>query len=388
MTYRIAFFSDTHIDYSAGRKWTADGVNQRVKDGHDALAETVSQIIAAEVDLAVQGGDLFHGSIPTVRGIVAVREQFDRLYRAGIPVVGITGNHDFPNTRLRLPATATVNDPEHNINVHIEPSLVVEPADGIVLHLVGHAGLLGTPVEPVLRDGEINILVSHGAADIEGHEIFHCVDSPAEAVIPRETLQQDFAVTLLGHYHGQGPLPKVRGTRNRAYYAGSALRRGFSDGKSERGWLLVEIEPDGTVTVTAQEIHQRPQYDLKNIDATGLTGAEVEERIRANLKAVDLSEVPILRQRVSECPLSTRRGVDAKSLGELTMDALSWQLEFQRPTETDQKVTVDAEGLKHARKVSLPDAWRDFVAAEPTLTDQQRELLVEQGRALLEGDSK
>lgn len=388
MTYRIAFFSDTHIDYSAGRKWTADGVNQRVKDGHDALRETISQIIDAEVDLAVQGGDLFHGSIPTVRGIVFIREQFDRLYRAGIPLVGITGNHDFPNTRLRLPATASVNDPEHNLNIYTDPAVTLTPADGIVIHAVGHAGLLGTPVEPQPRDGDINILLSHGAADIEGHEIFHCVDSPAEAVIPRETLQQDFAVTLLGHYHGQGPLPKIRGTHNKAYYAGSALRRGFSDGPSDRGWLLVEVEPDGTVTVTPQAIKQRPQYDLPVIDASGLTGAEVEERIRANLKAVDLGTVPILRQRVLECPLSTRRGVDAKALNELTMDALSWQLEFARPVDAEHAQVIDIDGIKHARKVSLPDAWRDFVAADTTLTDAQREVLAEQGRALLEGSSK
>lgn len=387
MTYRIAFFSDTHIDYSAGRKWTADGVNQRAKDGHDALRETITQIIETGVDLAVQGGDLFHGSIPSVRGIVAVREQFDRLYRAGIPVIGITGNHDFPNTRLRLPATASVTDPEHNIIITTEPSQVFTPTDGIVIHTVGHAGLLGTPIEPVLVDDAVNILISHGAADIEGHEVFRCVDSPAEAVIPRETLQQDFAITLLGHYHGQGPLPKVRGTRNRAYYAGSALRRGFSDTEGDRGWLLVEVEPDGSTKVTTYAIGQRAQYDLPIIDASGLTGAEVEERIRANLTAVELGVAPILRQRVLECPLSTRRGVDAKSLNELTMDALSWQLQFDRPTDTDHTRIVDIDGIKHARKASLPDAWREFVATDSTLTDTQREVLVEQGRALLEGSA-
>jgi hypothetical protein len=385
MTFKIAFFSDTHIDYSSGRKWGTDGVNLRVRDGHSALQETVTQIIASDVDLAVQGGDLFHASIPSVRGIVAVREQFDRLYRAGIPVVGITGNHDFPNTRLRLPATASVNDPEHNINIYTDPSVVLTPADGIVIHAVGHAGLLGTPVEPELRDGEINILVSHGAADIEGHEIFHCVDSPAEAVIPRTTLQQDFAVTLLGHYHGQGALPRLQGTTNKAFYAGSALRRGFSDAQGERGWLLVEIEPDGTVQVSERHIRQRPQFDLPAISAHGLTGAEVDEMIRLNLSTIDMKEAPIVRQRVLDCPLSTRKGVDAKSLNELTMGALSWQLEFQRPVDPEHKQTIDIDGIKHAKKVSLPDAWREFVAADSSLTEFQRTELATRGRELLEG---
>lgn len=385
MTYKIGFFSDTHIDYSAGRKWTADGVNQRAQDGINALVETVTQMIEEQVDLVIHGGDLFHTSIPTVRGIVAVREQFDRLHKAGIPVYGITGNHDFPNTRLRLPATAAVSDPDRNVTILTDPMGIYRPVEGLTIHAVSHAGLLGTPVAPNPIDGDINILISHGAADIEGHEIFHCVDSPAEAVIPRDTLSQNFDATLLGHYHGQGPLPKLDGTKNRAFYAGSALRRGFSDSAGKRGWLLVIIADDGSVRVGSREIWQRPQYDLAEINADEMSGEELESVIRDNLTTVEWGTTPIVRQRIINCPLSTRRGVDTKAINDIAAPALSWQLEFQRPE--DPATDGESDSMTTIRKASLTEAWGEFVATDPHIIPKHKDDVAERGKDLLDGNS-
>lgn len=386
MPYRIAFFSDTHIDYSAGRKWTQDGVNMRVQDGLDALTETVDQILESDIDLVIHGGDLFHTSIPTVRGVVHVREQFERLHKAGIKVIGITGNHDFPNTRLRLPATAAVNDPDRGIHILTDPMKTFNVKEGIKIHAVSHSGLLGTPVQPVPTEGEINLLISHGSADIEGHEIFHTVDSPAEAVIPRETLQEEFNTTLLGHYHGQGPLPRLSGTKNKGYYAGSALRRGFSDSEGPRGWLLAIVNEDGTVKVGRREISQRPQFDLPVINAEGLSGEEVEEQIRKHMSEIDWGEAPIVRQKVLECPLSTRKAVNTKSLNEMAEQAVTWQLEFKRPEATEGN--EDDQSLATIRKASLGEAWDEFVSVDPEIIPKQKEAVTERGKELLEGDGR
>lgn len=117
MTYRLAFFADTHIGYAARCRTHSSGLNMRVRDGFLGLRETVDQIIAADVNAVVHGGDLFHRSHPGISEIAWVRRQLERFAVAGIPVFSTTGNHDFANDRGKSPATAAVHDPDRNINM-------------------------------------------------------------------------------------------------------------------------------------------------------------------------------------------------------------------------------------------------------------------------------
>ena len=336
MTYKIGFFADTHLGYAARCRSHSSGLNMRVRDGYLGLRETVDQMLAEGVNLALHGGDLFHRSHPTISDIAWGRRQLERFASAGIQVIGVTGNHDFANDKGKSPATAAVHDPERGIHMVTEPYVSFEPAENLTVHALSHVGLAAAAralPEPV--EGHINILISHGAAQIPGHEIFATVDSPGEAVIGYDVLTRNWDAALLGHYHGMGALPGFNaGDRGQIWYAGSLLRRGFSDPEGGRGWLLVEIEDNGKVTITPKYIKQRPQFDLTLIDATGLTGAEVETLILKNLSDVKVKDA-IVRQRVINCPLAVRRGVDNRKINAITDDALIWQAEFIRPMETD-----------------------------------------------------
>lgn len=397
MTYRIAFFTDTHLGYSARcRTHPGTGLNMRVRDGFLGMRETVDQILQANVDLVLHGGDLFHRSHPDIASIAWARRQLERLSAAGIPVVGTTGNHDFANDRGKSPATAAVHDPDRGISMVIDPYQVYRPVDGVNIHTVSHVGLIAAErsmPEPI--DGEVNVLLTHGAAQIPGHEIFACVDSPGEAVIGYDALTLPWQVGLLGHYHGMGPLPGFNsdGKAGQLWYGGSLLRRGFSDPAGGRGWLLITIEPSGAVTVERQFIHQRPQHDLTFIDATGLTGAEVEEAIRENLAGIDVADA-IIRQRVINCSLPVRRGVDTAALSTVTAPALIWQLEFHRPAETDfvDETHTDAAvtSLRTAGSADLPTMWNTWLPKYADTVDMPetlRPIVAEAGSALLKSVS-
>jgi hypothetical protein len=393
MAYRIAMLADTHLGFSARcRIHPPSGLNERVRDGYMGLRTTVEQIVAAEPDVVLHGGDLFHRSHPGINDIAWARRQLEVLSRAGIPVYANTGNHDFANERGKQPATAAVHDPDRGITMVTEPMAVFSPLDGLNVHLVSHLGLMSAErsmPEPV--DGEVNILVSHGAAQVPGHPIFACVDSPGEAVIGYDALSLPWNITLLGHYHGMDPLPGFNsGGTGQAWYAGSLLRRGFSDPPGGRGWLLVTVNDDGTVTVERRFVDQRPQFDLPFIDAAGLTGADVEEQIRAALAGVQIPEA-ILRQRVVNCSLPVRRGVDTASLALLTEPALTWQLEFTRPALTDYAELTDEEAavgsLTTASAADLPSMWAgwfDGYADSAGLAETLRPTVAERGAALLE----
>lgn len=397
MTYRIAFLTDSHLGYAARcRTHPASGLNMRVRDGFLGLRETVTQILDADVDVVLHGGDLFHRSHPDIASIAWARRHLERLATAGIPVIGATGNHDFANDRGKSPATAAVHDPDRGITMVTEPHEVYQPVDGLVVHTVSHLGLVSAEramPEPV--DGAVNVLLSHGAAQVPGHEIFACVDSPGEAVIGYDVLTMPWSVGLLGHYHGMGPLPGFNsdGKAGQIWYGGSMLRRGFSDPAGGRGWLLVTIESNGAGTVEPKYIWQRPQHDLPFIDATGLTGAEVDEAIRENLAKVEVGDA-IIRQRVVNCSLPVRRGVDTAALNDIVESALVWQLEFHRPAENDfvEESTADAAvtSLRTAGSADLPTMWASWLpkyAEQVDMPDTVRPVVAEQGASLLKSVS-
>ena len=337
MSYKIAFLSDTHLGYSAKCRNHSSGINMRNRDGLLGFRETIDQILQEpDIDLVLHGGDLFHRSLPAIAEIAFARKQLERFYKAGIPVIATTGNHDFANDKGKSPATAALDDPDRNIHMVTTPFQLFTPVEGLNIHVISHIGLLATErIIPEPIDGEINIFTTHGAAQVPGHEVFACLDSPGEAVIGYDVLTLPWSATLLGHYHGMGSLPGFdAGDTGQAWYAGSLLRRGFSDPEGGRGWLLATVHDNGKVTIEPRYIHQRSQFDLQFIDATGLTGPEVEEMIRENISKVDFEEA-IVRQRVINCSLPTRRGVDIKALGEVMEKALMWQPEFIRPSEIE-----------------------------------------------------
>ncbi len=391
--YRIAFFSDTHLGYAARcRSHPQSGLNMRVRDGFLGLRETIDQILERDdIDVVVHGGDLFHRSHPDVASISWARTQLQRLTDRGIPVVLNTGNHDFANDRGKMPATAAVNAPKDGLTAVTQPYVALQVADGLTVHTVSHVGLAAAEraiPEPV--DGDVNVFTAHGAAQVPGHPIFACIDSPGEAVIGYDVLSLPWNGTLLGHYHGMGPLPGFAdgGTRQ-AWYAGSLLRRGFSDPEGGRGWLLVTVEANGEVSYERQYVRQRPQFDFPVVDAAGLTAGEVEERIRAHIAAQDISEA-IVRQRVVNCSVATRRGIDTAGLVREMSGALMWQPEFIRPAVGEFAESTDVDtavgSLRTAGAADLPsmwDAWVEGYARDQGLAPSVAEPVAEVGRDLL-----
>lgn len=341
-TFNIAFMADTHLDYAAYPHTDSQGINLRAKDGEKALHEIVNQIINSEVkiDAVVHGGDIFHRSHPSIRAIKLFQYYTRQLASRGIPFYGLAGNHDASDNRAMIPSVAAVDDPDKNIHALWTPYQKYQIADGISLHSVGHHGLSPEDAPNIKPDENmINIFTTHGAAlDPKNATLMHCQDSPREQIIPPEMIVDDnFAIRLLGHYHSRYP---VGGQLLNTWYAGSTVRRGFSDDPGERGWLLVKVHPDGKTDVEFRNISQRPQFDLRVIDAEGMTASEVQELIEANImttnvdttaSAFDENFAPIVRQNVINAPRSLRAGLDKRHIAGLTQNMLNWDLRFPTP---------------------------------------------------------
>lgn len=376
MTFYIGFIGDTHLGYMAGRKLTSEGVNIREQDGYDALEEIVDEFLvrkaAGTLHIVIHSGDLFHTSHPSIRAITWTQYQLRRLAKAEIPVYILAGNHDASDERANIAAVAPINDTSRDIYALYKPAAKYKinhpAAEGdIYLHAIAHHGLSASEapeIEPV--HGAINIMTTHGAAVHPKNQVLlHCMDSPREQIIsPEIILNEDLNVRLLGHYHTRGVV--VPGT----HYAGSTLRRGWSDEPGSRGATIMGVEPDGkTHVVEYIDIQQRPQYDLDLIDAEGLTGEDVEERVLAHLaKTTHNAEgnpiQPILRQRVINLSPTINQTAIRSSLHKAASHGLTWKLEMKHMVQTKNdsqgKESLSLENRHSFSSSGILDMFKDF----------------------------
>lgn len=370
-TFNIAFMADTHLGYSAYPFTDAKGINLRVKDGERALHEIVNQIIESPepIHAVLHGGDIFHYSHPQIRDIFLFQYYVRQLAAKGIPFYGLAGNHDASDNRANMPAVAAVDDPDKGIHALWTPHQKYQLADGIALHSVGHHGLSADDAPKITPEQDmVNIFTTHGAAlDPKNATLMNCKDSPREQIIPPEMIIDDnFAIRLLGHYHSRYP---VGGKLLNTWYSGSTVRRGFSDDPGDRGWLLVKVHPDGRIEVEFKNIWQRPQYDLKVIDAAGLSSSDVQDILIAQILATDVdsaadafdeANAPIVRQKIINAPRSLRAGIDKRYIASLTRNMLNWDLSFTMP-ELVPVAKVDENGDK------IEISEEEKASASPTL---------------------
>ena len=368
----------------------------------------------------VDGGDLTHWSKPLPRDVETANRVDDLRVAAGVWAVGNSGNHcagggsDLSAMgvmhRPALGILAVYPDPTRVDGIGPFPGLYEihtsesNPSlpDGLALHFVSHYGLAkdlaaaGVNIDPTPLPDHVNVFFSHGVFQSD-ERLYQCIDPHGEErAIPPEWATRGWDAMLLSHYHSLGPVPGFdKGERGQVWYTGSSLRRGFSDEPGQRGWLRVEVHPDGVVNIEAVPIWQRPQHDLPAIDATDMTATDLEDAVRAHLHAVTLTDNrsreltghggAILRQRITGTSVQQRQALASASgrFARLTLDAAWWRLDTQAaPTGaaapdaaaaraitariTDFAAEVTTRGPRLADTVGVPTALREGVLTTAT----------------------
>lgn len=402
--FKLAHIADIHAGYKATRLLTSNGLNLREADGYVALSKCFSEIIEQKPDALVISGDVFHTPNPEIRTIVFVQNQFRRLWKAGIPIYSLTGNHDTNDVKADMAASRVLHDPWRNIYSHVEPYAHHEIADGIHLHLVSHhmyreQATTMQEVKPI--DGEINIFTTHGSCiDPILQHILHTEQSPREIVIPDSLLRdRDWSYTILGHIHERGWVGSKDGktdtSNSKIYYNGSLLRRGFSDKETPlgRGWTLWNIDDEGVFTPKLFRIPERPQVDFPIIDAKDLSSDSVTEIILKNLQSTQLDgtnfdsrSAPILRQRIANLSPMKYSGIDWKTIDLNSSHAMSWEPKLLTNTiqeETDEnEQNISSTAISdNADILKVYDDWKkDSPSLQEVKDKKLQDEIAEQAR--------
>jgi len=349
-----------HLGYDAAgyRRSRTTGWGMRVTDGHIAHALGAQSMLDAEVDVVVDGGDLFHWARPMARDIDAALRTDDLLAAAGIPRFGNTGNHD-ASIGLDLAASAVMHRPElgfravypttnragQGVGPHPGFYEIHHPADGIALHIVSHYGLdpaladQGIVIDPRPVPGMVNLLIAHGITVLE-EKLYRVVDAHGEPrTIPVDWFSRGFDAHPISDFHTMGGVTGRESGTGWVAYTGSTVRRGFSDEACSRGWLKIVVDSSG-VTYEPQVCWQRPQFDLPVIDASSRSVDDIASIIEANVAGVALVDDEtaqltgdggaIVRQRIRNATPAQRAGVRSMDsrFRNLASEAIWWGLHF------------------------------------------------------------
>lgn len=381
---KLAHLADLHLGFRQFERQTAKGGNQREADVAEAFRRAVDDVLAQRPELILIAGDVFHSVRPTNAAILFLFLQLQRVRTTlpDTPIVLIAGNHDTP----RSAETWSILRLYETLGVHVvadRPRRLVFPGSDCAVLAVPHEALVG-PDRPALRPepgARFNVLVTHG--EIEG--LFPPDRIPLEfggAPLRRADLGlAHWDYIALGHFH------VCHEVAPNCWYAGSLdyvstnpwgeLREAADRRRAAKGYLLVDL-PGARVQLRAIEAPRR-FIDLPAIAGAGLTAREVDARIAA---AVDGAKPPIdgqvVRLVLHDVSRATARDLDHPAIRGYKGRALQLLLDVRRPV-AERALGGEAPG----RRLTLPDALRDYLARRPLDADLDRDAFVALGTRYL-----
>ena len=349
----FAHIADIHLGYSSGSKLdTNTHINLREQDGYNALDYCIEDIIKNKVSFVLCTGDFFHSPNPSARTIVNAQRILDKLTQNNIPFICLAGNHDATDAVRDIPSSVILHNPNNNWFSYSEPYKIIEiPNSNVVLHLISHHNYVNqrdTMDMIKLDDNKINILCTHGSCYDSNLEIIvHSEAEPREVVIPEDILNLNWSYILLGHIHERGWIgskDKIHDTTGqKRFYAGSLIRRGFSDGESKlgRGWTKWSVnENTKEMTPTFFNVPQRLQLEI-SFECIDKGVVEVENEIEECFKNIILTENPILKFYFIDIAKEVKTQINWSRFTEYTSQCLSFIINNITKEEAKKIVTKD-----------------------------------------------
>ncbi|MCX6667018.1 MAG: DNA repair exonuclease [Euryarchaeota archaeon] len=340
---KILHVADTHLGYSAYRRVTEDGVNQREMDTYDAFKQFIDCALKSKPDLVIHAGDLFDSVRPTNRAITFAIHQILRLSKQEIPFVIIAGNHEHPKLK-ETGHIFSVLDHIENVYPIYNASYETIPfeIDGnkITIHAIPQ-----TTTKQEFNDNlkklkpetnaDYNILLAHGG--VKGIKEFS-MNEFNELIIPTQYLKSNFDYVALGHYH------KYVKVSENAFYSGSTECFTFSDAGEQKGFIELELK-DGKIKHNFVPLKNRPMVDPGPINCSNLSLDEVMKCIKKTIKEIE-PPGKVFRIVLDSIPSHIYRGIDFSTIRAQSSEAVHYEI----------KANVIKEGGSKASETSKIDA--------------------------------
>ena len=260
------------------------------EDQRHVLNQFIAAIEEERPDAVIIAGDLYDRAVPPTEAVELLDEVLRRiLLDLKTPVIAIAGNHDSPGrldfaTKLMQAnglfltghlnssfEPVILNDEYGEVHFHripyAEPGVVrhILQNDAIHSHQEAMNGILER-IQANLNPKARHVLVGHAFVTPKGEARENTSDSERPLSIGgaehvSADLYDAFHYTALGHLHQAHNvgLPNIQ-------YSGSPLKYSISEENHNKGYLCVELNGEGQVTVEKRPL--TPLRDMRTIEGT------------------------------------------------------------------------------------------------------------------------
>ncbi len=349
---RVLLLADTHLGFDLPARPRIE----RRRRGHDFFANFELALRAAidrRVDIVVHGGDLFYRRRIPAELVQRAFLPLKRVAEVGTPVFVVPGNHE----RSEIPYSMLALHP--GIRIFDRPRTFTTDVRGVKVSLSGFPFRRGP-----IRDEFGTVLAATGWSDMRADVRLLCVHQSFEGatvgpvdytfrhasdVVRIRDVPPEFTAVLAGHIHRHQVLDSdLRGRPAPApiLYPGSIERTSFAERNEPKGYMTVDLEPDGCTggSPIAWEFVQLPARPMvvEELCVENVAGERLDHRIAQVVAAAPPDAV--LKLRVRGIPNSTAiRKLSAASLRSLTPATMNVEVQF-----------VDGSNPRAGRRASPP----------------------------------
>ncbi len=314
---RFIHTADIHFGMeNYGKLDTKTGIHSRLLDFEKALNFCIDTAIEENVDFFLFSGDAYKTAYPTPTQQKFLLKCFLRLYKAGIPIIIVIGNHDNPLSFGKAHSLTIFKEmPLEGFHVIAQPtSFILNTNNGPIQivgipwptrntiaiankHLIKSAAQITEYISKAVNniiqslaqqlDPDIPaILASHltvSSGIFSGSEK-RAIYGNDPIFLPSQLAIPPFDYVALGHLHrhqnlnpnGYPPL----------VYSGSIERIDFGERKEDKGFCLVTIKQKGTTTYEFIKTPTRPfvQIEIKLKPQSNQTQQLLDEISKYSIK--------------------------------------------------------------------------------------------------------
>ncbi|MEO4055422.1 exonuclease SbcCD subunit D [Solibacillus sp. CAU 1738] len=260
------------------------------EDQRYVLEQFVAAIDEEQPDVIIIAGDLYDRAIPPVEAVNLLDDMLAEIVlKRNIPIVAIAGNHDSP-TRVQFGNQLMQKTGLHivgEMTASLKPVVIYDEHGPVHFHLIPFAE--PSIVRAVFEDDSIatyddamkivienlqremdpaarHVAIAHAFITPYGEKGENTSDSERPLAIGgSECIDahyfEPFHYTALGHLH------RAHFVLNETIrYAGSPLKFSVSEANHEKGFLVIDLAADGTVTTTKRLL--TPRRDLRIVEGT------------------------------------------------------------------------------------------------------------------------
>lgn len=258
-------------------------------DQRYVLEQFLQAIDEERPDAVIIAGDLYDRALPPVEAVDLLDEILAEIVlKRKVPVLSIAGNHDSPTrlqfgskfmreTGLHIAGDLTnlepvvLNDEFGEVHFHlvpfVEPSTVksIYEDDTISTHDDAMRKIV-EKIEEKMDKSKRHVFIGHAFVTPYGEKQDNTSDSERPLAIGgSECVSAEhfkpFHYTALGHLH------KAHYVLNETIrYSGSPLKYSSSEANHDKGYLIVDINQDGQVSIEKRRFN--PKRDLRIVEGT------------------------------------------------------------------------------------------------------------------------